>query len=905
MSARTRGSTGVRDGSVPPSLLARRRRPRVSALLDLALRPTTRLTLVSAPPGYGKSVAVAGWAADGGLDCAWIELDAEGRDPTVLATRLLGALEPFRPGAERARTLAGGGGIDARGLAALVRRSVESDDRELVMVLDDVHAADSPDGALFVGALLQRMPPFGHLVLVTREDPQLPLARLRAHAELVEVRADDLRFSADEGHAFLADLGLEVDTSVGDGLIAATEGWPAALQLAALAARSRPEVASIASARSRPEAANIASAHSRPPAAKVLPASNRYLVDYLADEVMAALDPDTSAAIERLAVADRFSVGLAEALTGRPDTAALLDRLERDNLFLVALDAERRWFRLHALFAAYLRDRLSSEARADLQRAATRWFVREGMPRDAIRHALAGDDPMAIDLIRAEGRGALEAGELRTLAGWLDGLGPATVAADVELAALDAWSRFYTGDLAGSGAAVDRALAGTPTTSARGRLLVLGGLLGTTTDAGAEAMALEGVDLVGEDWLFRSLGLQAAGLARLARGELEPALVILREAFDAATSAGLPMAVLPAVNPLGHALEATGRRDEAEQVARRVLDDYRGQAGRLPIAWSAELVLGIALYEGGNVGEARLELERGVAHADELGIGRPVLGWALPAIAFARQATGDSEGALAILDERGAVAPAIPSLVDESRARVQLAQGDLAKAARWADEAGPQAPPGSPLFDMLRASREATVARIRLAQARPRDALSALERARADVERWRLVPDLVSIHLLSARARLALGDTPAPGRTSPKPSGSRAPRGYVRRFVDDGAGLDGLLPARAEAEREADAFLAAVRAARREAEARRGAGIATSRGTTVFVAPNGELVESLTPRERDVLRLMARGATNAEIGQALDVSAGTAKWHVAHVLAKLGARSRTQAVITGQAVGFL
>ena len=168
--------------------------------------------------------------------------------------------------------------------------------------------------------------------------------------------------------------------------------------------------------------------------------------------------------------------------------------------------------------------------------------------------------------------------------------------------------------------------------------------------------------------------------------------------------------------------------------------------------------------------------------------------------------------------------------------------------------------------------------------------------------RWRLVPDLVSIHLLSARARLALGDDAGARADVTEAVRLAAPGGYVRRFVDDGAGLDGLLP---EAEREADAFLAAVRAARREAEARRGAGIATSRGTTVFVAPNGELVESLTPRERDVLRLMARGATNAEIGQALDVSSGTAKWHVAHVLAKLGARSRTQAVITGQAVGFL
>ena len=358
--------------------------------------------------------------------------------------------------------------------------------------------------------------------------------------------------------------------------------------------------------------------------------------------------------------------------------------------------------------------------------------------------------------------------------------------------------------------------------------------------------------------------------------------------------------MLPAVNPLGHALVASGRRDEAERVARRVLAAHPGPHGEpLAIAWPARLTLGIALFEGGDVLEARGELERGLAAAESLGVGREVLGWALPAIAMARQATGDARGALAILERGPAPAMAFPSLAGETEARIRLAQGDLSWASRWADEAATEAPEGSPLFAILRASADTTVARVRLAEGRPADALRALEPARATFEAWGTVPDQISALLLAAAMHDAAGDrAPALADLSRAvrlggPRRLRPPLRRRRAVAAAAAGdVAGIAPD----------FAAKVRAALRDAEAPRGT---VRRGTSVLVAPDGALVESLTAREQDVLRLLATGARNAELAEVLGVSAGTAKWHVAHVLAKLGATSRTGAVVRGQELGLV
>ena len=355
--------------------------------------------------------------------------------------------------------------------------------------------------------------------------------------------------------------------------------------------------------------------------------------------------------------------------------------------------------------------------------------------------------------------------------------------------------------------------------------------------------------------------------------------------FTASEASDNPIAVLPAVNPLGHALIAGGRRDEAEAVARRVLAAFPGLQGEpLAVAWPARLTLGIALIERGDPVGAREQLERGLASASSLGVGREVLGWALPAIAMARQATGDIAGASAILERGPAPSLAFPSLVGETRARLDLARGDVAAASRWADDARPEAPAGSPMAAFLGASAALTVARVRLADGRPTDALHVVASARAFYETSGSIPDLISCDLIAATGAMGAGDRAAARSGLASAVRLAAPGGYVRRFVDDGPLLAGLLVDVADDLDDVDGasvFAQQIRQAMREAAAPPGA---VRRGTSVLVAPDGTLVESLTSRERDILRLLATGARNTEVADALGMSAGTAKWHVAHVL---------------------
>jgi LuxR family maltose regulon positive regulatory protein len=856
------------------------------------LVPTTRLTVVAAPPGYGKSVAVAGWIADRGIPVAWVDLDATARDPARLARLALAALADARPAASSlVPAIALGTTPDPIALGDLLLDAIATDDTDLVVVFDDCHLADSPDAMAVLRRLAGRMPPFAHLVLVGREEPAIPMGRLRAHGGLVEIRAADLRFSTDEGRSLLRDAGASAPERVVDVLVARTEGWAAALQLAAISVAREGKVDAVTDA---------------------VAGTNRYLIDYLGDEVMAGLDADLGEVLAAAAVAETFSPALVGAMAGRDDADALVERAERANLFVVPLDSDRRWYRMHGLFADFLRSRMAAAEQRRLHAAAAAWLDAEGMGRDALLHALEADEPdRAAYLVAREGRAALEAGEVRTLLGWIARLPPDVRDADPEIAWLEAWGRFYTGDLAGAAAIATRAGAAAAVgsvdrSSATGRLLVLRALIGTTLDPAAEQIARQGIAILGDDDLFRSLGLQAAGLAQLARGDVQGSLETLRAAFDAAEASAHPIAVLPAVNPLGHALIASGRRDEAEAVARRVLAAFPGLQGEpLAVAWPARLTLGIALIEGGDPVGAREQLERGLASASSLGVGREVLGWAVPAIAMARQATGDIAGASTILERGPVPSLAFPSLVGETRARLDLARGDVAAASRWADDARPEAPAGSPMAAFLGASAALTVARVRLADGRPTDALQMVASARAFYETSGSIPDLISCDLIAATGAMRAGDRATARAGLASAVRLAAAGGYVRRFVDDGPLLAGLFADVLDDLDDVDgasAFARRVRMALREAAALPGT---VRRGTSVLVAPDGTLVESLTSRELDILRLLATGARNAEVADALGMSAGTAKWHVAHVLAKLGVTSRTGAVVRGQDLGLI
>jgi LuxR family maltose regulon positive regulatory protein len=371
--------------------------------------------------------------------------------------------------------------------------------------------------------------------------------------------------------------------------------------------------------------------------------SQRFVLDYLADEVLGQVDDELRAFLEATSVPDRFTAELCRELTAREDAEALLGQVETANLFLVPLDAERRWYRYHHLFADYLRSRLGADRQRALHERAADYFERQDLAAEAIEQALAAGSTMrAVPLIEAEGRRAFEAGELATLGRWLGSLPADRVAASPELLWLQAWTRFETGELAAAVASAEAHLARVEVRGpAEGRLLVLLALLATVTRPDAEALAEEARELVGDDPYFCSLALQAVGFARLARG-YPGAVAAMRQAFELAEQVGHPIALLPAVNPLGSVLILTGRRAEAERLCRQVLARYVDAQGRPPsIAWSARVVLGIARYEANDLVEARRELEAGFAAAAGLGVGRPALGWAVPSLALCRLACGE------------------------------------------------------------------------------------------------------------------------------------------------------------------------------------------------------------------------------------------------------------------------
>jgi len=872
----------------PTSVAGYRERSRLSSALDRGLDDSARLTILSAPPGYGKTAALAGWLESRGLAHAWLSLDAADNDLARFVRYLVAALQGVRPGAGAATAdLFGPGASPGPDLVgATLLEELEASDDPFLLVLDDYHAISADSIHRLVRFLVEHGPPFAHLVLLTREDPPFPLARLRAHQRLVELRADDLRCTADEASFYLDAVGISLEPGLVERLAARTEGWIAGLQLAAISLRDRPDPAAMVEA---------------------FAGSQRFVLDYLADEVLGRVDPDLRSFLVQTSIAERFDVGLCRELTGRDDAEALLERAERANLFLVPLDLERRWYRFHGLFADYLRAQLTDHERAGLHERAAAHLERMGLEPEAIEHALAaGSVDRAVRLVERAARPAFEAGELATLLGWLDALPAERVSASDELVSLQAWALFETGQVGAAVTLAQRHLASTTERGpAEGRLLTLRALMETVTGSDAESLAFTGLELVGDDPLFRSLGLLAAGLATLAHGEYVAAVETLRAAYETALLTGNPTAVLPAVSPLGQALALAGLRGEAETICRTVLAQQADAQGRpRPIAWPARVVLGIVRYEANDLVEARRELEAGFDAARGLGIGRPVLGWAVPYLALVRLACGDQDAAFEALRtsqrDLRTTGMALPGVAGEIEARILLRTGDVPGAARWADRASPEAPPGSPLWALLRRSMDVTIARVRLAQARPDEARELLTRTRSAQEASGAVADVISIGILEAAVAEATGRRADALRALEQSVVLAAPGGYVRRFVDDGSSIAGLLPlVRTAAPAFVDHVIAAFAAGPT-------AGSATpDTAARLHEAADGQLLEALTVRELDVLRLMAQGGSNADIAASLVVSLGTAKWHVGHVLAKLGVTSRTQALVRAQRFGLV
>src|SRR6266508_2312644 len=428
-------ATAAPDALLATKLHIPRTRPGFVArprLVDrLAQAHEDELTLVCAPAGFGKTALLADWARHDPRPVAWLSLDDADNDPARFWRHVAAALDTLRPGiAQQVAALLQG--LQPTSFEAVVTALVNElagVAEQVVLVLDDYHLIQASQVHESVEFLLAHLPACLRLVLASRADPPLPLARLRARGQLAELREGDLRFTPQEAAALLRTaVGPELPEAAVAVLAARTEGWVAGLQLAALSLQGRTDIDAFVAGFS---------------------GSHRYVLDYLTEEVLDRQPQPLRTFLLEASVLERLSAPLCQAVTGRADSQALLEQVERANLFLVPLDEVRGWWRYHQLFADLLRTRLAQqqpERLPTLHRAAAAWSEQHGLADDAVRHALAaGDAAWAARLIEQHFDAMLWRSEDVTFRRWLQALPAELVRSRPRLCLAQAYGALLSG----------------------------------------------------------------------------------------------------------------------------------------------------------------------------------------------------------------------------------------------------------------------------------------------------------------------------------------------------------------------------------------------------------------------------------------------------------------------------
>lgn len=831
-------------------------RPRLNE--RLLRKAGTGLTLVSAPAGFGKTTLVSARASQ---SAAWVSLEESDQDPVTFWTYVLTALDRAAPGiAEDALALLRSGPTPIETVLAGVLNELSVLPGEIDLVLDDYHLADGLEISRGMTYLLDHLPPQLHLLISTRADPALPLARLRARGELVEVRAADLRFTLDEVSSYFTGTGLDADALAT--LEERTEGWIAALGLAALSLRDRSDVTGFI---------------------EDFAGDDRYVVDYLVDEVLDRQPEQVRRFLLETSVVDRLTGPLCDAVTGQPGGRAMLESLERQNLFVVPLDDRRQWYRYHHLFADVLRARLLAERGdiAELHRRAAQWYDDAGDTVAAVHHAVAaGDVDHAADLVELAVPALRRDRQEATIRRWLDDIPDDVVRRRPVLAigfvgALMAGNEFQGVEqrlqdverqLAGPADAlvvVDREeLHRLPSAieTYRAALDLVAGDLSGTIDHAAVAIQLA----VRGDDLTMSAASALSGLASWAGGDLEAA-----HRGYAAAAAGLERAghiadVLGCSVTLADLEITLGHLRQAQATLERALELGHGVRG------TSDMYVGLSriAWERNELDAATDYLRR----AEELGAASDLpqnpYRWRL-AMARIREAEGDLDSALELLDAAikvyvGDFSPNVRPLT-AVRARLLIARGDLAAAQKWAAGLPDE-------LSYLHEYEHVTLARLMMA--RHEDAGPLLERLREAAESR--TGSLIEILVLQALA----GRDPAPLERALTLA---EPEGYVRVFVADaGPMLQRLRPA-------SPYVRTLLETPRRQAP----------------VATPQTLLDPLSDRELDVLRLLTSELDGPSIARELVVSLNTVRTHTKHIYTKLGVNNRRAAIRRAHQLGLL
>jgi len=877
--------------------------PRPNAVLrpclieGLAEGLRSRLILVSAPAGFGKTTVVSEWAA--GCDRleqevrpAWLSLDEGDGDPTRFLAYLVAALRTVAAdvGQPVLEMLQSPQPSSAESMLTALLNEIATLPYEVVLVLDDYHLVDSDpvDGA--VAFLLEHLPPQLHLVIATREDPRLPLARWRARGQLTELRAADLRFTASEATEFLNRLmGLDLSADDVAALETRTEGWVAGLQLAALSIQGRPDAAGFI---------------------RAFTGSNRFVLDYLVEEVLQRQPQRTRSFLLQTSILDRLCGALCDAATGQKHGKEMLERLERDNLFVLPLDDDRRWYRYHHLFADVLQAHLLEEQPDQLpalHRKASQWYEENDSRSDAIRHALLAEDfEWAADLIELAGPMTEDSSQTATWLKWARALPDELIRSRPVLGVWFAWALLGSGELEAAEARLRDAERWLEPGQSAPTVVVdeeqLRSLLATIAVAraynahsvgdvpGTVKHAQQVLELLPEgDHVRRQQATALMGMTYWASGDLEAADRVFSDYVMRLRAVGNIPDAISAASVLPDITSALGRLHEAvgtlEELLQLVVDQGKPL---LPAAADLYRGLGELDLERGDVTAATEHLLTSKQLGEQAEVPVWLYRWCV-AQARLHEAKGDLEGALRLLDEaeRRFVRTPLPEVrpISALKARIWAMQGRVTEASGWARERGLSVDDD---LSYLREFEHLTLARVLVARYESErvdgavhDAARLLERLLYEAEEGGRVGSALEILALQALAHQAHGDTSSALAPLERALSLAEPEGYVRIFVSEGPQMAALL-------QEAVSRGVAPDSARRV--------LAAFPSTGPPCAHPTEHKVLLSEREIEVLQHIAAGLTNREIAARLYLSLYTVKAHARSIYDKLDAHSRTQAV---------
>lgn len=874
-------------------------RPRLNERLNRIVE--AKLTLVSAPAGFGKSTLIAEWLAgvNDSVLATWLSVDPADSEPVTFWTYVVSALRKVVPGiGEAALSMLDSPQPRVDLLRAALLNELGQLTRDVVLVIDDYHAITDPAIQEGVAYIVDHLPAPMHLVITTRADPALPLARLRARGELVEIRAADLRFTPAEATVYFNDvLALELGAKEVAALDGRTEGWIAAMQLAGLSMQGRGDVAQFIAG---------------------FAGDDRYIVDYLVEEVLRRQSEDVRTFLLQTSVLARMSAPLCDAVTGQGHGKATLEALDRGNLFMVPLDDRRQWYRYHHLFGDVLRAQLSEAGPrdiVDLHRRASEWYEQNDEPTEAIRHALAGDDferaarliEVAIPATRRDRQDAV-------VRQWLEALPDELVRARPVLSNAYAGALLVRGEpdgvegrlqdaerwlgpTAGDPVIVDdeafRDLPGSIAIHRAGLAQLLGDS-GATVRHARRALRL----LRNDDHLGRGSAFALLGLAQWANADLDAAYRDYADAMESLRKAGYFPDVVACAITLADMRVTQGRLSEAKALYERGLRIATTSGDRV-LRGAADMHVGVAtiLIERNDLNGARDQLAAGSQLGEAYGLPRYPYRSRV-AMAQIRLAEGDFDAALGLLidadrlyftDFAPSVRP-VPALI----ARAWIAAGRLPEAWGWAHEHDLSA---ADELGYVREFEHATLARLLLAQGvrdrngdQIREAQHLLDRllsAASAGERWGSVIDFLLPKALSLHAS---GDPNAALATIERAIELAQPEGYVRAFADEGPPMAALLK-----------LAARQRIAREYAST-----LLTAFGTRPSESSTDQpLVEPLSERELEVLHLLNSELDGPDIARELVVSLNTVRTHTKNIYAKLGVSSRRAAVRRAVELGLL